>query len=342
MLPSLRRYLTFACASILLVPGLLGQAAKPLEIYFIDVEGGQATLIVSPSGSSVLVDTGWSGFDGRDAGRILAALKAARLKQIDYVIITHYHRDHVGGVAQLLDRTAVGTFVDHGPNGEDSDGARASYAAYERSLPRARHLVVKPGERIPVEGLDLEVLAAAGEHLSSALPGAGQPNPLCALEPEADPDATENARSLGTLLTFGKFRFLDLGDLTKQKERELVCPNNLVGRVDLYLATHHGSNLSNARVLLGALRPRVSIMNNGPHKGGSPDAWDTIRSSPGLLDLWQLHTALDSDKPHNIAEPFIANLDESCEGRYIKVTARPDGSFTVTNSRNNFRKTYPK
>ena len=167
-------------------------------------------------------------------------------------------------------------------------------------------------------------------------------NPLCASEPEAAADATENARSLGTLVTYGKFRFIDLGDLTKRKERELVCPNNLIGTVDLYLTTHHGLNQSNAKVIVDALHPRVSIMNNGAHKGGSPDAWETIRSSPGLQDLWQLHYAMDSDKAHNVAESFIANVDEKCAGKYIQVTAEQNGTFTVLNSRNGYTKTYSK
>ena len=153
---------------------------------------------------------------------------------------------------------------------------------------------------------------------------------------------TENARSLGTLITFGKFRFLDLGDLTKRKEKDLVCPNNLIGAVDLYLTTHHGVNQSNARVIVDAIHPRVSIMNNGARKGGSPDAWETIRNSPGLQDLWQLHYAMGSDKTHNISEMYIANMDENCEGKYIKVAAEVNGTFTVLNSRNNFKKTYTK
>jgi len=193
---------------------------------------------------------------------------------------------------------------------------------------------------IAVAGTPCQV--TAGEHISAALPGAGQPNSLCASEPEAAVDTTENARSVGALIIFGKFRFLDLGDLTKRKERDLVCPNNLIGTVDLYLTTHHGWNQSNARVIVDAIHPRVSVMNNGAHKGGSPDAWETIHNSPGLQDLWQLHYALESDKAHNVPEMFIANLNENCEGKYIKVAAEPNGTFTVWNSRNDFKKTYSK
>src|SRR6266702_3901032 len=310
---------------VLLCTGERAAEPKSLQIFFIDVEGGQATLIVTPSGQSMLIDTGWPGFNGRDAGRIIRAAKAAGVNQIDYVLITHFHRDHVGGVAQLASQIKIGTFIDHGPNKEDADDPREDFAAYAKVASQKKRLIVKPGEQI-----------------SAPLPGAGQANPLCASEPEAPADSTENARSVGTLITYGKFRFLDLGDLTKRKERELVCPINLIGTVDLYLTTHHGLNQSNAKVIVDAIHPRVSIMNNGAHKGGSPDTWETIHNSPGLQDLWQLHYALDSDKAHNVPEMFIANLDEKCEGKYIKVTAERNGTFTVLNSRNDYKKTYSK
>ncbi len=316
--------------------------SKSLQIFFIDVEGGQATLIVTPSKQSILIDTGWPGFNGRDAGRIVAAAKAAGVDQIDYVVITHFHRDHVGGVTQLASQIKIGTFVDHGPNMEDAAASREDFAAYEKVAASSKRLIVKPGDQIPVKDIDVRVLTTAGERISVPLEGAGQSNPLCASEPEAAVDSTENARSLGTLITFGKFRFLDLGDLTKRKEKDLVCPNNLIGAVDLYLTTHHGVNQSNARVIVDAIHPRVSIMNNGARKGGSPDAWETIRNSPGLQDLWQLHYAMGSDKTHNISEMYIANMDENCEGKYIKVAAEVNGTFTVLNSRNNFKKTYTK
>jgi competence protein ComEC len=329
-------------ACIALAPATLAGATKPLEIYFIDVEGGQATLIASPGGPSLLIDTGWSGFDGRDAGRIISVARAAGLKQIDYVLITHYHRDHVGGVPELARQIKIGTFVDHGPNMEDSDDSRKLYADYQKAIGQSKHFVLKPGDQLPLKGIKVQTLTAAGDHIGSPLPGANQPNPVCASDPEAAADVTENSRSLGILITYGKFRFIDLGDLTKRKERELACPNNLVGTVDLYLTTHHGLFQSNARSLVEALHPRVAIMNNGPHKGGSKETWETVHNSPGLEDLWQVHYALDSDKEHNAPEMLIANPAENCEGKYIKVTAEQDGSFTVSNSRNDYKKTYSR
>lgn len=317
-------------------------AAKPMQIYFIDVEGGQATLVVSPSGQSLLIDAGWPGYEGRDADRIVAAAHQAGLKQLDYVLITHYHRDHVGGVPQLADGIKIGTFVDHGPNLEDSEITRTDYAAYEKAIAGHAHVVVKPGWGLPIKGIEVRVLTAAGDHISSPLPGAGEANPYCASEPAAPEDKTENARSIGVLITYGQFRFLDMGDLIKKKEIELVCPNNPIGKVDLYLVAHHGEDSSNSKAMVWAVHPRVAIINNGARKGGKPAAWQIVHDSPGLEDLWQLHYAAEADRDHNVADERIANVKENCEGKYLKVSAEADGSFSVTNGRTGAEKTYAK
>lgn len=326
----------------LLLAAPQARAAKQLEIYFIDVEGGQATLIVSPSGQSLLVDTGWRGFNGRDTDRIAKAAKNAHVKELNYVLITHYHRDHVGGAQQLAERMKIGTFVDHGPNVENAKVVREDYADYEALLGKAQHLVVKPGDEVPVKGLTVQVLTAAGKHIASPLPGAGQPNPACASEPAPPDDPTENAASTGILVTYDNFRFIDLGDLTKKKELGLVCPNNLIGTVDVYLITQHGYKESNAKSIVDALHPRVAIMNNGARKGGDPDAWQIVHDSPGLQGMWQLHYALAGGKEHNVPDAFIANIDSADDGYYLKLTAQSDGTFTVYNSRNKNEKTYTK
>jgi len=339
------RVLSFALSLVVLTfasPHAAAATAKPLQIYFIDVEGGQSTLIVSPSGQSLLIDTGWPGYEGRDADRIIAAAHQAGIQQLDYVLITHYHRDHVGGVPQLADGIKIATFLDHGPNMEDSEVTRTDYAAYERTVEGHAHVIVKPGWKLPIKGIEVRFLAAGGDHITSPLPGAGDANPLCAKEPAADVDNTENARSVGVLITYGKFRFLDPADLTKKKELELACPNNLVGTVDVFLVTHHGSDSSNPRALDWALHPRVAVIDNGPRKGASPAAWQIVHDAPGLEDLWQLHYAADSDRDHNVADERIANVKENCQGKYIKVLAKDDGTFTVMNSRTGEEKTYAK
>ena len=222
-------------------------STKDLQIYAIDVEGGQATLLVAPSGGSLLVDTGWPGNNGRDADRILAAMKEAGIAKIDKVLITHFHTDHVGGVPELVKRVQVGEFLDHGVNREDSDITRKDYAAYVKAIGNTPRRTVHPGDTIEIPGLSIVVLAADGEHIT-AVPGVKPtPNPYCASEPKWELDTTENPRSAGILVRFGKFSFLDLGDLTKPKEIDLVCPNNPIGTVSLYLVNHHGFNQSNSR-----------------------------------------------------------------------------------------------
>ncbi len=311
-----------------------------MQIYFIDVEGGQATLIVSPSGGSLLIDTGWPDQKGRDADRILAAAHAAGLKQIDYVLITHYHDDHVGGVPQLVDRIKVGTFVDHGPNQEDSAATRANFAAYQKAIAGHPHIVATPGMGLPIKGLEVEVLTSAGAAIQSPLPGAGSANPYCGQDPAPEADPTENSRSLGVMIRDGKFRFLDLGDLTRKKELDLFCPNNLIGTVDLLLVNHHGMDLSNTKSLVWGLHPRVAIFDNGAHKGASPAAWQVVHDSPGIEDVWQLHYAVDADAQHNVAADHIVNSGEKDEGKYLRVEALPDGTFTVMNPENGTEQTY--
>ena len=327
--------LSIACFSLM---GAADAKPKPLQIYFIDVEGGQATLLVTPYHESVLIDTGWAG--ARDADRIVAAAKAAGVKRIDYVLITHFHQDHVGGVTDLLQRIPVGMFVDHGNDVEDSDNARDLYKAYEKATEHLKRVHLAPNEGLPLKGITLQVLTSAGEHIKEPLPGAGEANTYCGPDVEAKPDASENAQSLGVLVSYGKFRFLDLGDLTEKKELELVCPNNLIGSVTLYLTTHHGMAPDNPKALVWALHPQVAIMNNGAHKGGSPEAWQIVHDSPGLADLWQLHYAVDGGNEHNVAGDLIANPDEKSDGHSIKVEAEPDGAFAVVNSRDKLSRKY--
>lgn len=317
------------------------RAAGTLNVYFIDVEGGQSTLFVSPSGESMLVDTGWPGFNGRDADRIAKVAKTAGVTRINYLVITHFHMDHVGGVPQLAACIPIGTFVDHGKSVETGKDADDLFHAYVQVRDKASHLIVRAGDRVPIEGIDVRVVSSTGQVIQRPLAGAGQPNPFCATTKPRELDPSENAQSVGMVITFGKFRMIDLGDLTWNKELALVCPNNKLGTVDVYLSTHHGLNQSNAPAIVDALKPRLAIVNNGATKGGSVEALRTIRGVSGIEDVWQLHYAKNSGKENNAPEAFIANIDHDAPVSWIKLSAAPDGGFTVTNSRNEKTKTYP-
>jgi competence protein ComEC len=327
----------------LIIPILLAVCLHAqLRIYAIDVEGGKSTLFVSPSGQSMLVDTGYDGFNSRDAKRIAAAAKDAGVKQIDYLVITHYHHDHVGGVPQLAAKLPIVTFIDHGANMESTKDNAAVYQAYVKQRAKSKHVEVKAGDTIPIAGLQVQVVTAGGKPIAQPLTGAGQPNPTCSTYQPIKPDSGENSVSIGMVITYGSFRAVDLGDLYWNQEHDLACPTNKIGPVDLYLTTHHAKKTSGSPQMVDALAARVAVMNNGPSTGGSEQAWQTIHDAPGMLDLWQLHYATANDKRHNTPEPYIANLKDPCNGDWIKVTAESNGSFTVVNGRSGFAKTYPK
>ena len=348
--------------------GAAAQTRKNLDIYVVDVEGGNATLFVAPSGESLLIDTGNVAPAAalRDAGRIMAAARDAGLTQIDNLIITHWHGDHYGGLAELAKRIPIRHFIDHGPNAQPAPGPDEFLAnVYPQLYANAKHTVAKPGDKIALAGVDVQVVTSAGETIKTAVPGAGAPNPYCADFKPAQSNA-EDPMSVGIYVTFGKFRTIHLGDVTKNKEFELMCPVNRIGAIDLFLGLHHGQNSSNSAVMIHATHPRVGIMNNGTRKGGEPDSMQVLHSSPGLEDLWQMHFSQLSGQEYTVPGMFIANLlDEPSAAmpvaaitapqpgpnappppahngpaHWIKVTAQTDGTFTVTNTRNGFVKTY--
>ena len=320
--------------------GLVGASAQvrgqgKLRVFFVDVEGGQATLFVTPSGESLLIDTGWQGNDGRDADRIARTAREAGVTKIDYVLVTHYHEDHVGGVPQLVARIPVGTFLDHGPNREMDHGiTEHGYAEYQKVLAAGgvKHRVMKPGETLPIKGMTATVISADGKLIDHALAGGGQRNEFCASSEVRPADQTENARSLGIAIQFGKLRLLDLGDLTWDKERVLMCPVNKLGRVDVLIVSHHGWLQSSSPALVRAVRPRVAVMDNGETKGGSPGTFDTLASSAGLEALYQLHYSAESGGK-NGAEGLIANPQGTDAGYGIELVGGMDGGFEVTNGR---------
>jgi competence protein ComEC len=319
-------------------------AQKSLRVYFVDVEGGQATLFVTPEGQSLLIDTGWDGNGGRDADRIVAAAKSAGLSKIDYVLITHFHEDHVGGAPQLAARIPVGTFIDHGGNRETGDAPTVQgWQAYQAMLATGKYtrISAKPGDVVPIQGMHMDVISSDGDLIAEPLAGAGQENAACKESETRAADKTENLRSLGTLITFGKLRILDLGDLTWDKEMELMCPVNKLGHVDVYIVSHHGWQQSSSPALVWGIAPRVAIMDNGAKKGGTPSTWDIIEKSPGLENLWQLHFSDEGGAAHNVAAEFIANPQGTEAGSYLELTGYADGAFEVFNSRTQETKKYP-
>jgi len=362
-----RSALPLAFAVSVALVGAQAPPAKTLDIYVVDVEGGNATLLVAPSGESLLIDTGNSGAAAaRDAGRIVAAAHAAGLSRIDNLITTHWHGDHFGGMAELASRMPIRHFIDHGPNVQPAAAAdEFLQKTYPQIYARGTHTVAKPGSRIAVAGLDVIVVTSAGATIRESLPGAGAANPYCSNFKPGENNA-EDPMSVGTHVTFGKFRTIHLGDLTKNKEFELMCPANRIGTVDVLLGLHHCVDTSNSEVLVHALRPRVAIMNNGTRKGGQPEVMKTLHASPGLEDLWQMHFSQLSGQEYTVPGLFIANMPDdpltampvapiaapqpgssappppAHEGpaHWIKLSARSDGSFTVTNGRNGFSKEY--
>lgn len=309
---------------------------KDLRIVFIDVEGGQATLFAAPSGESLLIDSGWPGNDGRDSRRIKEAMKSLGLKKIDYFVMTHYHLDHVGGISDLTSRVEIGTFVDKGANVEtDAQGKRLS-EQWAEAIGKGQHLTVKAGDKIPVKGLDIRVVSADGNTIT----GSAGANPACADVQPKEVDPTENARSLGMVITFQKTRILDLGDLTWNKEMQLACPGNLLGKIDLFIATHHGFDSSNNPALVKAIEPRVAVVDNGARKGAVASVINLLKSVPSIKDVWQLHFAVAGAKEGNTTDPFIANLYEQDAGHPLEAAISPDGKITLYNPRNKFQKTY--
>lgn len=325
-----------------IAPRISRAADAGLQIYLIDVEGGQSTLFVTPEKHALLIDTGFAANNGRDPDRIIAAAKKAGISKIDYVLITHWHGDHVGGAPELASKFPIGAFVDHGDNLESSTTGFQPPPEYMALFASKKygHITAKPGATIPVAGMHVTIVSANTATIAKALADGGAENPACNSAETYPPDKTENHNSVGVVIEFGKLRILDLGDLTSDVEMKLMCPENKLGKIDVYIVSHHGSPDSGSVQLVNAIAPRVALMDNGAQKGGDPRAIDIVRHSPRLEDFWQLHIATAAGSDHNSAAEFIANIDGPDAGNYLEVIGHEDGGFAVFNPRTNKTKEY--
>ena len=332
---------------------LLSAQSNTLDIYILDVEGGNATLFVTPSREAVLIDTGNGGSaSARDAERIMAAVKDAGVTAIDALVTSHWHGDHMGAMAELASRIPIRQYIDHGRNVQPSAVVDAFLQdIYPGLTAKAKRTSVKAGDVLPLQGVEWRFVTSAAQIVTTALPGAGRPNPHCAgftphtVNPVSNQPVgnTEDEHSVGSHVTFGRFRAVYLADFPWNKEFELMCPNNRLGTVEFLLVSRHGQHSSNSEALVHALRPRVAVINNGIRKGGQPETMRVLYSSPGLEDVWQVHVAQLSGAEYAVPSLFVANVADNPEhspAYWIKVSAHTDGAFTVTNSRNGFRKTY--
>jgi beta-lactamase superfamily II metal-dependent hydrolase len=347
MLRSIAR--SFPLAALMLASATAaGAQPRTLDIYWVDVEGGAATLIVSPSGESLLYDSGWEVGD-RDANRIFAAARQAGLKKIDYFILSHYHADHAGGIMALAKLIGIGRCFDRG---DFIEPANQRWRDAYLSVCGDKRTILHPGDKIPLKDVQIDVIASNGQLLARPIAGGGRPNPLCATAENKPPDVPENQLMVGALFTFGKFKFLDLADLDWEKEMELACPINRVGQVSIWQAGRHGAlDGAGAPGFLYAIKPQVVVANNGPRKGlGGPSPgqpkpltnhYGRIAGTPDIEGIWQGHRSL-LDPDHNTAENMIANLEDTaeCQGHWIKAAVGRDGTFTITNGRNGFSRSY--
>lgn len=325
---------------------------ETLDIYFIDVEGGQATLIITPGGETLLIDAGYPGQgksdpipgdarNARDAQRIAEAAADANISRIDYLLISHFHADHFGGVMELAQLIPIHTILDHGTESQKARSKPKSLnliLAYEQVRKQKNYVVPSVGDQLPLKGAEITIVSSAGIILEAPVKDAGGVNPSCD-RPETTPsDPFENPRSTGVLVRYGEFRFLDLGDLVGQPLSDLVCPTNLIGSVDVYLVPHHGAADAADPATLAAFRPRVAILNNGATKGGAAPVFSLLRNTAGLEDVWQLHLS-ESEGAYNFSLERIVNLNTQT-AHWIKLRAKPDGEFSVLNGRTGEWKRY--
>jgi glyoxylase-like metal-dependent hydrolase (beta-lactamase superfamily II) len=369
-------------AIVLPLPALAADDA--LQMIPMDVEGGGGTLFVTPHGKSVLIDTGNPDRGAHPNSQVIAdTAKAFGIKKIDYVIITHYHVDHIGGLEGLLKRIPIGTFIDHGVNrevpGTQSPGGligpdwrtlgpdgkpragrggtvpppptvipppgstAAGYNHYLELIKGHPHRVVKPGERLNVDGMDILFVDVDDVPIGRVLPGGGDRPAACAtMQPMGPNGGEENAHSTSSLITYGKTRIAAFGDLTWNAEQKLFCPVDKVGKVDIVLASHHGLQFSNSPAMVESLQPKIVLVGNAIRKGDDPERMRSYMANPRFASMWHLHITqghdeLDGDKNQ------IANINSNPaddKSYNLRLRIRKDGDITVINERNGYNKSY--
>lgn len=339
---------SLACSVLLLLASIARCPANGdnlhFDIFWIDVEGGAATLMVTPAGESILVDSGNPG--RRDANRIVqVATQIAKVRKIDHLITTHYHTDHYGGATLLATLMPVGTVYDNGVFADMPNNPGQEYFAF----PCDKRLVIHPGDQLPLQQTpgspEVSVRCLGTRQTFVDAPGdAAENTSLCAACQPKDRDGSDNANSVVSIVQFGNFRFFDGGDLTWNQEMRLVCPKDLVGPVDVYQVTHHGLDSSNNPVVLNTIQPRVAIMNNGDRKGCLPEVFANLQATESIERVFQMHKNLRPDgSVNNVPDKYIANLHaaEACEGNYIHLSVEPNSSqYSVSIPANGTRETF--
>lgn len=336
---SYRRAVVTAFVAAAVITGAAAGPEPRLGITFIDVEGGAATLLATPDGQSLLIDTGYGGRGGRDASRIVAAMASAGVTDITHLVATHFHNDHIGGLQDLTSAVSIRSILDNGEPLATDRLTRNAYRNYEPVRAGIGYVQARPGFTLSMGGLTATVVSAGGALISPPLRAGEPPVAACSGAERFVDDGTENHRSVGLLVEWGRFRFLDLGDLSGNTLTSLVCPANRIGHVSAYLVAHHGDYDTNIPALYDALRPQAAIMNNGPTKGGSPDALWTIQQRP-WLDLWQLHAARDP-RAKNAPDAWLANIDDGDTAFPLRLEAEASGRFRITNPRTGHTRAYP-
>jgi competence protein ComEC len=348
---------TFMIVLFLSICAAVSQAASTMTIYAIDSEG-KAVLTIAPSGETMLEDLGWTGFGNRASttSQVVDSLKALGIKRIDHLVISHFDVDHIGDISELLAAVPVGHCYDHGDiqlakedNPRFAQMAEASkqhYETYVAACAKIGRTILKPGDKVPIKGIDVQVIHAAGKWITKPLAGAGAPNPACATAKQADivPRDLEDNGSIGLLYTYGKFRYYDAADLEGHFAHELVCPNNLIGTVDLWAVNVHGQSKGYSAAMASALKPPVVIEYNDGRmgRGNDPDVWAGLHALPNPPDIWLLHLNERSGPEKNPPSDFVANLQAPDGMKPIKITVEKNGAFTITNERNGFSKAYKK